>query len=418
MNKRDVIKRFMAFLLCATVALTFMPLSLSPTIADETSDEVTATVQQTDEKPSGEETKPKAEEETKKTEETVVTKEEPVSTVDKEPEPVQAKDVPVTENADSPKDESALNEENTASDSAELVAEPMMGTQELKVQAVSGPLTVVFHMYSWDENGEYTVVKDVKKTVTEGNRLYLTTGTASYVPNPEVEINGKLYKKTATWKADDGSTVAGTISMTYDQVADLVGDSGTVDINYYVIYRTDVTLSLYFKDIKHADGTTTEDAVSETIPGGNGKGFSKKTIESVTGLRSGQNFSYAGYEYKYTGEWKDEDGHIFDASKTITFYNREGESSGNNYYISEDTTITLYPVWETKMVQGLDYHYIDNISTGSGSWSNKDAFEYRSKFDSLTHIQKPRGRVAITDSSLQLQILADRRLSSEWSTYK
>ena len=150
MNKRDVIKRFMAFLLCATVALTYMPLSLSPTFADETSDEVTATVQQTDEKPSGEETKPKAEEETKKTEETVVTKEEPVSTVDKEPEPVQAKDAPVTENADSPKDESALNEENTASDSAELVAEPMMGTQELKVQAVSGPLTVVFHMYSWD----------------------------------------------------------------------------------------------------------------------------------------------------------------------------------------------------------------------------------------------------------------------------
>lgn len=85
MNKRDVIKKFMAFLLCATVAFTFMPLSLAPTFADVTSDEVTASVQQTDEKPSGEETKPKAEEETKKpeepkkAEETVVTKEEPVA---------------------------------------------------------------------------------------------------------------------------------------------------------------------------------------------------------------------------------------------------------------------------------------------------------------------------------------------------
>ena len=37
------------------------------------------------------------------------------------------------------------------------------------------------------------------------------------------------------------------------------------------------------------------------------------------------------------------------------------------------------------MIHGLDYYYVDNISTGSGSWSNASAYAYRSQFGSLTH---------------------------------
>jgi hypothetical protein len=285
--------------------------------------------------------------------------------------------------------EPAVNAERDDGAGTETNAKAKAATGTAKaasVKAAAGPITVTLHLYSWDENGEYTVVKDVKKTVSSGGRLYVTL--SSYVVNKDVEIDGKTYHATSIWKADDGSTVNSMVSMKYDDLAELAGDGNTVDLNYRVSYRTDIQLSLYFKDIRHADGTTTEAEKIQTIAAGNGAGFSKKTIESLTGLRTGQVFSYAGYEYTYTGEWQDEDGNIFDASSTITFYNREGESSGNNYYVSDDVTITLSPVWEAKMIQGLDYRYIDNISTGSGSWSNKDAYAYRSQFGSLKHTFK------------------------------
>ena len=224
--------------------------------------------------------------------------------------------------------------------------------------AADATYTVTLHLYSWDLDGNYTVVKDVKKTVRSGGQLYVSL--SSYVTNKDVEKDGKMYHATALWKDEAGGTVNSYVRLSYAQIAELAGEGTTLDLNYYVSYRTDVQLSLYFKDIRHADGTITEAEKVQTINGGNGSGFSKKTIESTTGLRTGQSFSYAGYKYTYTGEWMDEDGNIVDASSTIWFYNKEGVTSGNEYYIDDDVTITLYPVWETEMIQGLDYKYIDN----------------------------------------------------------
>ena len=110
MKKRDVKKRFLAFLLCAMVSVTFMP-SMALTFADETSDEVTASVQQAGAKPSGEETKPKAEEETKKPEEA---KAEPAPV-----EPVK-EEAPEQEEA-APKDEAVIEEPAPVEDADESV---------------------------------------------------------------------------------------------------------------------------------------------------------------------------------------------------------------------------------------------------------------------------------------------------------
>ncbi len=531
MNKRDVIKRFMAFLLCATVALTFMP-TLTPTFADETSDEVTATVQQTDEKPSGEETKPKVEEETKKTEEAPAAVEK-VEKETVEPDAASKEAAEAAPESESPNEESQVSEDGSEvevqeseeglvvnegeGDEAEKEQEDALNKEEItftgsansvnvsvtaqpgtfpagtkmSVTAVStasvedaaqaaigGETSVIkavdisfscdgkeiepaksvsvtlssaafgsgealnivhvkdngsaekiaanlsgnsasfksdefsvylaaqaandvkvnvkVHVYAWDENGEYYEAY----TATKSN---LASGVASWympsymdnkVTNTTVEKDGKNYKFSSGWLYEDGSRVPetkadGTGSGLYyvvsyeDAVAKAV--DGIAEYSIYAEYRPDVLVTLNFNDIRHNTGDITSATTSNTLSPGNGWNFSKKKMEQATGLSVGTVISYMGYEYTYTGEWKDDNGNIIDASAAISIKNADGTTEGNNYYLDEDTVLNFSPIYTAEKINGFDYKYVDKISTGSGSWSNADAFDYKSKFGELKH---------------------------------
>ena len=75
-----------------------------------------------------------------------------------------------------------------------------------------------------------------------------------------------------------------------------------------------------------------------------------------------KSFSSKGVKYKYTGTWVDEDGNEF----TSLSVKNTGETNNKVYNIS--------PVYEQTKAQVLKFRYIDNISTGSGSWQNEDEF--------------------------------------------
>lgn len=262
--------------------------------------------------------------------------------------------------------------------------------------AAAPRLTITIHLMAMGADGEYTDIRQLSRTVNEGgstSNLTLSIANNS-VSNKTVVVGDDTYTFTNTWKLEDGSAVTFPYSLTYEEAAALTDGGTTGDVYLYANYRKkrpDIKVTVHFVDIRHANGTITEAERSSTIGDGGSWSINKTTLESTTGLRTGQPFSYAGYRYEYTGEWTDEEGNTVDVSSTskrIRFYNKEGETSGNEYYLDEDTELTLKPVYTKTMIQGLDYQYIDRVSTGSGSWSNADAFEYRSEFGSLTHTYK------------------------------
>ena len=99
----------------------------------------------------------------------------------------------------------------------------------------------------------------------------------------------------------------------------------------------------------------------------------KKGIENALGGYT--KFEDKGLIYEYTGDWTYEDGSKVDFSNNkITLQPNDDEEE---YY-----TVTISPVYSATLVKFLQFDYIDNISTGSGSWSNQGSF------DSFTHTFK------------------------------
>ncbi|MBQ8066821.1 MAG: Cna B-type domain-containing protein [Solobacterium sp.] len=263
----------------------------------------------------------------------------------------------------------------------------------------SKPLTVKIYIYAWDENGEYEKVGTLSKSgLTEGDTAswYIPTYFGGKVKNTTVTKDGKQYKfSSSSWKYADGTRIPRTqpdgtgsgnyFAVKYEDAAAITDEAGVAEYSVYAGYRPDVQVTLIFLDIRHHDGTTTTSSESNILSAEVGWNFTKKKLETRTALRVGEVFSYTGYEYKYTGYWTDDRGNVIDASSTISFTNSEGTTSGNHYYVDEDTVISFTPEYIPSKIRGLDYNYIDNISTGSGSWSNANAYEYRSQVGSLTH---------------------------------
>lgn len=262
-------------------------------------------------------------------------------------------------------------------------------TKTLKATA-QPDIKVNVHFYVWDANGVYFESgKAYTKTIKDGDspiRVYLPTYASRVTVNPVVKDGKEYIFSSNAWKDENGNPTSGSwFEIPYADAQAAAGASNVADINLYAVYRPNIKVTLHFTDIRHANGTTEERTQSNTISPGGGWSFPKSKLESTTGVVSGSKFSFCGYEYAYTGEWIEGGSNVIDGNSSIRIYNSAGTSSGNTYYLDDDMDLYFKPVYSQRMLQGLEYKYIDNISTGSGSWSNKDAFGYMSQFNSLTH---------------------------------
>ncbi len=298
-----------------------------------------------------------------------------------------------TENNDQVSEEikpEAQEQEKTETTTPDAAPVKSTAKKTLGSSTAAQTLKVVWHFNILGEDGEYKEVKAYTQSVKSGAKttnIALTTAT-SYVKPSSVVIDGKTYNYVTSWKDAAGNTVSFPLTRTYDEIADLAGDGTTTDIQLYAQYRSQIKITLHFNEVRRTNGTIINTEQSNNISGNGGWSFTKKKLENATGLRSGDSFTYEGYRYTYTGKWIDANDNIIDSSSSIALWNKDGHSSGNTYYLNEDTDLYFMPIYDKTMIQGLDYFYIDNISTGSGSWSNRNSEGVRSDFSALTHTFK------------------------------
>ena len=260
-----------------------------------------------------------------------------------------------------------------------------------KSLAADPTLTVRFVLHYRGTDGEWTT-RNISRTVKSGGSTSNLTAAnvSAYAKN--VTVGGVMYEYTKTCKDKDDNEVTFPLSFTYEQVQEMIESETTVDYDLYAQYKEvkpSINNTVSVKGVLHANGSVTESSTTNNIGRGGSWGIGKKRLESASGITSTGNkqFTYCGVRYTFTGEWMDEDGNPVDLTSNISLYYKDGEDTAKQKYLSEDTEIVFYPVYTEKLIKGLDYEYIDNISTGSGSWSNlgRSDISYRSDFSKLTH---------------------------------
>ena len=389
---KNIIKRALALLMVLAMTLQFTVDigSLSVFAADEAVTTEETAPPQTEEKKEEPKEEQKEEKKEEKKEEAPAVKEEPQKETaetpaqsDNDPVVKEEKTDAVSEAGPDQVYEANANQVNEAK------AVPEETKEEEPAPKPEPPKTiyVVYHFMQMDSDGSYSEAKSVKKSVTAGKstaNIALSTA-KTYVKNKSVTSGGKTLKFINTWKEEGGSAASFPLSMSYEKAADLLNEGNTVDVNLYAQYRSDVKITLHFNEIRLANGGMTSAETSNTLSWGSGWSITQKKLESTTGLRAGQSFASGSVIYTYNGVWKDSSGNTIDPSALIQMKVGEGTSSGNIYYFTEDSDLTFVPVYETRVIHGLDLFYSDNISTGSGSWTNSDAAGNRSSFDTMSH---------------------------------
>ena len=172
----------------------------------------------------------------------------------------------------------------------------------------------------------------------------------------------------------------------------LIDESGVATFTYTATYakHEPITVTILAKGMVEAGGAVEDKVISSSkVTWGSSTSVSLKKLESSTGIKVGNpskaDFTFAGKRYVYTGSWTSVDGAVDLASGTISLYNKAGEDSATKLYFEHDVTLVFAPEYAVTEIGGLDFFYIDNISTGSGSWSNADASGIRSAFSSMSH---------------------------------
>ena len=133
---------------------------------------------------------------------------------------------------------------------------------------------------------------------------------------------------------------------------------------YTAVYKKTAiqyTVTLNFFNIPKADGTMTSSTESNKLGAGTGWNFTQKKLDNKILCKS---YTSYGIKYTYTGTWMLEDGTVHSGTYSIKGADLTG-----------DTVISLSPIYEATPIWHLEYNYIDNISTGSGSWSNIGSFD-------------------------------------------
>ena len=84
------------------------------------------------------------------------------------------------------------------------------------------------------------------------------------------------------------------------------------------------------------------------------------TYNQMVGNNVDKPFVYEGVEYTFNGKWEDENGNSYDRDSRLT---------GKEY--STDTVINIYAQYDTKNMCKFTMICTDEVSTGSGSWSEE-----------------------------------------------
>ncbi len=182
------------------------------------------------------------------------------------------------------------------------------------------------------------------------------------VKTKSFKLDGVTYKFDNMWRDASGNEVS---SIVIDG-ADLWEPTELVYTAVYSAYP-DKTVTVNFTGILKADGTETESSTSNTLSSGVGWSFSKKKLDNLIPAKS---FTVNGDRYVYAEKWEDENGNEF-TSLSVKYDELDG-----------DTVINVHPIYIKTECKKLSFNYIDGVSTGSGSWANKDSF------DSYTHTFK------------------------------
>ena len=231
----------------------------------------------------------------------------------------------------------AQEEVKTEQAAEEVKAEekPAQEVQQVQEPAPAAPKASNVKMYTitWtDDDGTVLAVEEVEK------------GTLPVYPNgtPEKAEDAQYTYEFKAWSPTVRTASANkTYKATYTKTAK----------------RYNVTVR--FTGIRTTDGQVIEKTQTQSVAANSSWTFTQKKLDNMI---PSKNFTYDGITYKYTGTWKNADGTVF-TSCTV----KGAELTG-------DTELVFTAVYEETGIWYLDFRYTDNISTGSGSWSNQGAF--------------------------------------------
>ena len=134
--------------------------------------------------------------------------------------------------------------------------------------------------------------------------------------------------------------------------------------------KTSYKVTVYFDDMMKPDGSLVSKSTSNNLSAGSGWNIGQAKFNNM--IANYKKCTKDGVTYTFTGEWAYEDG----TPVTVPLSFKGAELTG-------DLDVHVHPVYAKSGNVFVDYQYIDNISTGSGSWSNKT-----STFQSFSHTFK------------------------------
>ncbi|MBE6027835.1 MAG: hypothetical protein E7227_04405 [Clostridiales bacterium] len=284
----------------------------------------------------------------------------------KEEAPVAETPAAETPAAEAPKMKAAsVPEKSETSEPAAATAEKKEETKPAEAapvkRASSYKVTVKLAGIKNASGAEETATLSYTVSVSGTKTISASTLNAK-VKTKSVRVDGVTYKFDNLWRDASGNEVS---SITIDG-ADLWEPTELVYTAVYSAYP-DKTVTVNFSGILKPDGTETGSSVSNTLSAGGGWSFLKKKLDNMVTAKS---FSLNGDKYVYAEKWEDENGNEFSAL-SVKYDELDG-----------DTVINIHPVYNITECKKLSFNYIDGVSTGSGSWANKDSF------DSYTHTFK------------------------------
>lgn len=248
--------------------------------------------------------------------------------------------------------------------------------------AAATSVTVVVHGRFLDKSGEW-IESTYERTIAANGTWSVTEATFnSTVAKVVKSINASGTKYTYTGWSEDGDAVAFPRRFTNAEAADLAASSDDGKAHYHLTATYDVaepvSVVVIFQGIRKANGTVTSSTQTQLLSSGTSWSWTSKKLDNLVPSKQ---FDYLGVRNTYAGQWADEDGNpvsSFSISYADALAMAQSSSDGT-------ATFVYHPVYEEDVIAGLDYRYVDNISTGSGSWSNRSPEDYRSSFETMTH---------------------------------
>ena len=239
----------------------------------------------------------------------------------------------------------------------------------VKVAKSSYKVTVVYENIL-QSDGSYSS-KTMNYTVSaKGSKKIASSTLNSYVTAKTVKKDGKTYVYASKWQGAEGQ-----VSQIVIEGASLLDDTELRFSPVYDEYQ-DKKVTVNFNNIYKADGSTTSSTESTTLSKGGVTGWNFSSVKLQNKVLA-KSFTFDGYKYEYSGKWINEDTNEEFSSLSVKYAELDG-----------DKTINIRPVYNMTAIKKLDFRYIDNVSTGSGSWSNTNG-----DFTSYTHtFKEPAGQ--------------------------